>query len=41
MELQLKTGEKMTLTKGVYMDKELNAIMGPELNHKWFPLMTS
>ena len=31
MKIKLKTGEDMALKKGVYTDKELNAIIGPEL----------
>ena len=31
MKILLKTGKETMLTKGVYMDKELNAILRPEL----------
>ena len=31
MKILLKTGEEMVLTKGVYTDKELNAMIGLEL----------
>ena len=31
MKIRLKTGEDVALNKGVYMDKELNAIIGWEL----------
>ena len=31
MKILLKTGKETTLSKGVYTDKELNAILGPEL----------
>ena len=31
MKIRLKTGEDMALTKGVYTDKELNEVIGPEL----------
>ena len=31
MKILLPSGENVELTKGVYMDKELNAIIGPEL----------
>ena len=31
MKILLKTGEEMELTKGVYMDKELNTMIGLEL----------
>ena len=31
IELLLKTGKKIVLNKGVYMDKELNSLMGTEL----------
>ena len=31
MKIRLKTGEDMVLKKGVYTNKELNAIIGPEL----------
>ena len=31
MKIRLKSGEDMALKKGVYMDKELNAIIGLEL----------
>ena len=31
MKIRLKMGGDVALTKGVYMDKELNAIIGPEL----------
>ena len=31
MKIRLKTGEDVALKKGVYMDKELNAIIGLEL----------
>ena len=31
MKIRLKTGEDVALNKGVYMDKELNAIIGLEL----------
>ena len=31
MKIRLKTGEDVALTKGVYMDKELNTIIGPEM----------
>ena len=31
MKILLKTGKETILTKGVYTDKELNAMLGPEL----------
>ena len=31
IELLLNMGKKIVLNKGVYTDKELNAILGPEL----------
>ena len=31
VEVLLKTGKKIVLNKGVYMDKELNSLMGMEL----------
>ena len=31
IEVLLKTGEKIVLNKGVYMDKELNSLIGMEL----------
>ena len=31
IEVLLKTGKKIVLNKGVYMDKELNALIGMEL----------
>ena len=31
IEVLLKTGKKIVLNKGVYMDKELNTLMGMEL----------
>ena len=31
IKIRLKMGEDVALSKGVYMDKELNAIIGPEL----------
>ena len=31
MKILLKTGDEMVLTKGIYMDKELNAMIGLEL----------
>ena len=31
IEVLLKTGEKIVLNKGVYMDKELNSLIGTEL----------
>ena len=31
IEFLLKTGEKLVLNKGVYMDKELNSLIGTEL----------
>ena len=31
IELLLKTGKKMVLNKGVYMDKKLNSLIGTEL----------
>ena len=31
MEFLLKTGKKIVLNKGVYMDKELNSLIGTEL----------
>ena len=31
MKIRLKTGKDMALKEGVYTDKELNAIIGPEL----------
>ena len=38
VEVLLKTGKKILLNKGVYMDKELNSLIGTD--HKcWIPLM--
>ena len=34
MEFLLKTGKKTVLNKGVYMDKELNSLIGTELKSK-------
>ena len=34
MKILLKTGEEMELVKGVYTDKELNALIGLELKSK-------
>ena len=34
MTRRLKTGEDVVLTKGLYMDKELNAIIGRELKSR-------
>ena len=31
IEVLLKTGKKIVLNKGVYMDKELNSLIGMEL----------
>ena len=31
MKIRLKMGEDVALKEGVYMDKESNAIIGPEL----------
>ena len=31
MKIRLKTGEDMALSKGAYMDKKLNEMIGPEL----------
>ena len=31
IEVLLKTGKKIVLNKGVYMDKELNSLIGTEL----------
>ena len=31
MKIRLKSGKDVALKKGVYMDKKLNAIIGPEL----------
>ena len=31
VDMLLKTGKETTLTKGIYKDKELNEILGPEL----------
>ena len=40
IEFLLRTGKKIVLNKGVYTDKELNSLIGTELNRKcWIPIM--
>ena len=38
IDVLLITGKKIVLNKGVYMDKELNSLIGMELK-SWIPVM--
>ena len=40
IEVLSVTGKKIVLNKQVYMDKELNSLIGQSCNHKcWIPVM--